>query len=352
MGLLDPWRRPRWAGRRRAAAADRPHPGRHRPRRRHPDRLDGQQVTYPVFIDPDLNRGQNAFWYTDRAYPAQSYLNGNQADGVQRVGNGGGYLSHAFWQFDVSGLAGKKIQGATFNTGLVWSNSCTGKDIRAYRFGPQGAGFTWNTEQNLWYELADTRNIGCTTGAVGFSAVVAANWASSTGSSTVQIGLRAADENDALTRRHFAQAASLTVSYNTPPNAPTNPAMTSPARSCATDANNPSFVNGAQAITLKVNASDADGGNVAANFYLKTVATGAEKVIQVTGLQAQGANLTTTIAANTLVDGQTYAWSAAASDYIQVSNTRSPFCYFVVDATKPALPMVQLDATGRGSARR
>lgn len=301
--------------------------------------LDGEKVTYPVYIDPDLNRAQNAFWYTDRAYPAQSYLNGNQADGVQRVGNGGGYLSHAFWQFDTSGLAGKVVMGARFNTTLVGSFSCTGRDIQAWRYGPLSPGFTWNNEQALWYDHMDTRNVGCTGGAVGFDAFGAATWASTTGSGSVQIALKARDDNDSLTRRHFAQGASLTVQYNSRPNTPANPAMTSPARDCATDPANPAYVNGSQAITLKVTVTDPDPQNTAASFSLTRTSTGT-RTQYTTPVQAQGNNLTYSIPANSLIDGETYAWNAVGNDTIHLSVGSSPTCYFVLDSTKPGLPTI------------
>lgn len=186
----------------------------------------GADVTYPVFVDPDWSTGVQAYWFTDRAYPNQSYLNGQYADGIQSVGYGGGYLSRAFWQFGTGPINGKHVLGAQFSVTELWSNTCTGKDIQAWHYGNATPGFTWNTDPGYWNSLQDTKNLSAGSScsgaaAVGFNVAGAAGWAASTQNGTLQIGLRAANEGDALTRRHFSQGATLTVTYNTPPNTPT-----------------------------------------------------------------------------------------------------------------------------------
>ncbi|WP_404474182.1 hypothetical protein [Microbacterium aerolatum] len=55
-------------------------------------------VEYPIFVDPDWSSGISASWYTDAAYPNQSYLSAGASD-VLRVGIYGNYRSDMFFQF-------------------------------------------------------------------------------------------------------------------------------------------------------------------------------------------------------------------------------------------------------------
>ena len=73
-----------------------------------------QDVTYPLFVDPDWSTGQSASWYTDKKYPTTSYLS-TGAGYVLRAGvdSGGGWYSNAFFQFPIPALRGKQILGAT-----------------------------------------------------------------------------------------------------------------------------------------------------------------------------------------------------------------------------------------------
>lgn len=165
------------------------------------------EVQYPVYVDPDWTGNVQAYWFTDRAYPNQSYLNGNQADGIQSVGNGGGYLSRAFWQFAVgSQVFHKHIISSRFNVTELYSNTCTAKPIQAWRYGIATPGFTWNTDPDQWVHLDDTLSLADGSSCAGaklegFNTGATAIWAAANSSSVVQIGLRAADETDTLTRR-------------------------------------------------------------------------------------------------------------------------------------------------------
>lgn len=301
-------------------------------------------VTYPVFIDPDWSVGVQAYWFTDRAYPNQSYLNGQYAGGIQSVGNGGGYLSRAFWQFGTSPINGKHILGAQFSVTELWSNTCSGRDIQAWHYGNASPGFTWNTDPGYWNSLQDTKNLSAGStcsgaAAVGFNVAGAAGWAASSQNGTLQIGLRAANEADTLTRRHFSQGATLTITYNSPPNTPTSPVFTAPSRGCGTQAA-PVYVNNkAQALTLQATVTDPDAGApVNAAFYVVNGSTLATVGVYSAPGQAQG-NLSVSVPVGTLASGS-YAWRAQAGDGIDLSAGFSPYCYFVVLNTGPALPTI------------
>ncbi|WP_374008777.1 LamG-like jellyroll fold domain-containing protein [Leifsonia sp. LS-T14] len=304
-------------------------------------------VTYPLFVDPDWSGYLQYDWYTDRAYPNQSYLNPPENSTGYGIQGGVGYLSRAFYRFDTAFLSGKAVSNARFNVVQNWSNSCAGTWTQLWQYGGSNVGFTWNSDPGQWVRPIDAQNYNtggpCSPNPawVGFSASSAAYDAALNGAPYLTLALRTDDESNSLSRKHFRWDAQLVVTYNSFPNIPTGASMISPSRGCSTDANNPAYVNGKQPITLQVAASDPDPGNVAADFYLTTVATGAEQHLTTTPLQAQGAALRHTISANTLADGKTYSWSSRASDYINGSPRTAP-CYFVVDSTKPGLPTLAI----------
>ncbi|MCB8045584.1 hypothetical protein JM654_19820 [Microbacterium oxydans] len=196
----------------------------------------GQDVTYPIFIDPDWSAGAQASWYTDAAYPDQSYLNASTSD-VLRMGRYQNFRGNIFYQFIISPLAGKDILGAQLGATQIRWASCPNSPVQVRAFGPQAGGFTWNQQNHsLWGPVLDTQNPGsCSSGpeAVGWN--VTAGVQAYVGQTWFQLGLAPQNET-VVSRRHFSRAATLTVSYNTRPNAPTDPVFTSPSRQCGTAA--------------------------------------------------------------------------------------------------------------------
>jgi hypothetical protein len=306
--------------------------------------IAASKPTYPVFVDPDWSTGANAYWFTDAAYPNQSYLDGNYADGIQAVGIGGGYQSDMFWQFPVGAIAGKHVLYAQVDTTQVWAGSCSLAPIGVHVYGPQSPGFTWNQEQSWsgqWWGSMDDKNptAGCpgqAAGAVGWNVTSGVAAYAGAGLSNIQLAWTYANGN--YSRRHYSQSASLIVTYNTPPNNPSNPVMTSPPRSCSTNSSAPSSVNGTDPISLQVTVSDADAGqNINTAFYVLNTATGATVWQGGHPDQAPG-NEAVTIPASTLASGPVYEWHAQAGDDIDLSPGFSPWCYFTIDDTQPTAP--------------
>jgi hypothetical protein len=304
--------------------------------------------TYPVFVDPDWSTGANAFWFTDAAYPNQSYLNGNYADGIQAVGVYDPYRSDMFWQFPMGAVAYKHILSAVVNTTQVWAGSCSLTPIDVHVYGPQGPGFTWNQEQSWsgqWWGIMDSENptAGCpgqAAGAVGWNVTSGVAAYAGAGNQNIQFAWTYDNPSSESSRRHYSQSASLIVTYNTPPNNPASPVMTSPPRSCSTDASAPSSVNGSDPITLQVAVSDPDAGQeVNTAFYVVNSANGASAWSGGDPGQASG-NEAVTIPASTLTPGPVYEWHVRAGDGIDLSPGFSPWCYFTIDDTVPAVPVL------------
>ncbi|KQO59756.1 botulinum neurotoxin N-terminal receptor binding domain-containing protein [Curtobacterium sp. Leaf261] len=313
-------------------------------------------VQYPLYVDPDWSAGQQNFWFTDRAYPNQSYLNGSPA-GFQSVGyaqqDGTTYMSRAFWEFGTGSLVGKHIVSAQFSATATYS--CSPVAVEAWRYGPANPGFTWNTDPNQWTYRLDTQNFASTGGcvisatAVGWDVTRGLVDIAGSGGNRFQIGLRSGDENN-ISRKHFNNGASLIVTYNSRPNTPTAPVMTSPQRGCSTSASAPTYVNNrAQALTLQVHATDPDAQNVQTQFSVAAVdGSGHISSTSTSWNSERGAqgDQSTQIPIRTFNSdtASEYAWEAITTDGGDYGGWSS-WCYFVVKNVGPQLPAVTTVST-------
>jgi hypothetical protein len=292
-----------------------------------------ENITYPLYVDPDWSTGQSASWYTDAKYPNQGYL-ATGAGYILRAGvdAGGGWYSNAFFQFPISALRGKQIRGATMNTTQLKALFCSPSSIEVRAYGPQSPGFSWNGTAGGWGPVLHNQNPG-TCG----SPAMAVGWNVTGGVSnnadTVQFGITYPAGSN-TSRRHFDWAASLVVNYNTPPDTPTDLKFVTPSLACGT-ASAPAIIS-ATDVTVSFWQTDADGGNVDTNVYLhKTSDLANAWQHRNPGLGAQG---TKTVTFNGLADGQPYAWRARGSDWIIDGTSFSGWCYFTIDRTGPAAP--------------
>ncbi len=296
-----------------------------------------EDVTYPLYIDPDWSTGQSASWYTDAKYPNNSYLS-TGAGYILRVGAdaGGGWYSNAFFQFPISALRGKQILGATMNTTQIKALFCSPSSIEVRAYGPQNPGFSWNGTAGGWGPVLHNQNPG-TCG----SPAMAVGW-NVTGGVQSHVGANMDIVQFAITypggsntsRRHYDWAASLVVNYNTPPNTPTDLKFVTPAASCGTAAA-PTILAGTD-VTVSFQQTDPDPGNIDTNVYLyKTSDLANPWQGRNPGLGAQGLK---SVTFNGLADGQAYAWRARGSDWKIDGTSFSAWCYFTIDNTGPAVP--------------
>jgi hypothetical protein len=305
--------------------------------------IEGEDVTYPIFIDPDWSSGENASWYTDVAYPNASYLNAS----TLRVGKFAQYNSRMFMEFPIGALAGKSIITARLNTVQQQLAASPNNPLQVRLFGYQAPGFTWNQQNNaLFSTLLDTQNPGTWGGpavAVGWNVTAGVKTRVAGGSQAVQFGFIPQDPN-AQSRRHFDNDATLIVTFNTPPTKPTSPALITPNAGCSTNAAAPVTVSNVGALALRANFSDPDGGNVKGRFRIVKAAT--PTTVHWTADTALGAIGAKSVAvpAGQLVDGK-YAWAVQAVDPSGLISTSTAWCYFDVDSSGPqALP--DIDAPG------
>ena len=311
-------------------------------------------VQYPLFVDPNWTPAANASWYTDKAYPNQSYLSASQSD-VLRVGIYAQYQSDMFFQFSPPtsfSTTNTVVSSATLSTTQDSLDACPTNPIGVAVYGPKTAGFTWAQEQSYtgqWGSILETQTPGSCSNP---SAHVIVPWDVATGvkahlgSSSIQFGITSA--SSAQSRRHFERGATLTIIYDTRPNTPTGSAISVPARSCGTSASDaPPIHTGTDASlagpTVKVVTTDPDGGPVQTIFTLsRVVGTTATLVATVTTpATPSGSTFSTNFPAfpqANYADG-TYYWRAQGVDptgnhSIGLTNP----CWFSVDNTSPAAP--------------
>ena len=307
------------------------------------------ELKYPLYVDPDWNVGQQAFWFTDRAFPNTTYLNGQNASaGYQSVGaatqSGKSYMSRAFWQFGVGDLIGKQILAASFNVRQTYSVRNSGSQVQLWRYGPVGAGFTWNSDPGAWAQQLDSRLLPYGDGAnaaswVGLNAAAGVAAVTGAGGGTLQLGLRSSNEGDQSGRKHYDFGASLTVTYNSTPGTPASPQLTSPVRSCSTDPANPTPIDATQPMTMQVNASDPDGGqNLETWFAVYGVTQPSYSWAKPSPRIAAGP-VSMTVPANTLISGD-YRWQSQTNDGVGGVGPVSVWCYLRTTTSSPTLPTV------------
>lgn len=318
--------------------------------------VSSADVVYPLYIDPDWSAGASPYWMTDAFRPNQSYLNGQYANGNQSVGrgsdSGGTYVSRAFWRFNVGALAGKRIMSAQLAlTQADNFNTCGGNvPIQAWRYSSGlGDGFTWNQDNanpGGWVQNLSSA-APCLSPGQSFGMDVSAGLAetSRAGAGTVVLGVRSSNEGNGAGRRHLGQGATLRVDYNTAPSAPSGFSWASPPRACGPTAAEASYMNGTQALSMRINASDPDAGyNVRTTFRVVPANNGGNTLRTFDGpMQAQG-TVQVTIPANTFGEGA-YAVQATTFDGADTSGA-SPYCFFTIKNSAPALPALSGPTSG------
>lgn len=309
--------------------------------------------TYPIYVDPDWSVGKNGYLYVDSGYPSTNYWNGQytggSTDGTGHVGylpaewapDGQSHVTRTYFQFNTSPLDGKVIIAARMNTTETWSPSCTARPVEAWVTYGVGTGTTWNAQPS-WLQKVSTQNVAhgnsasCPQATVGFDMGSAKSWL--TNSPQWTVGLKASNEGDSLGWKKFSNAATMIVTYDTPPNTPTIWGITgglwtgTPGSSTyVTRFRNPIF---------SVNASDPDGnagGNINVTMAVKNAA-GTVVFQGVAGPDIPGAGGRASQQSPSLADGKYTLLAASKDDQGQYSGTMS--FAFTVDTTAPSPPVV------------
>jgi hypothetical protein len=254
----------------------------------------------------------------------------------------------SFFQFDVSGLAGKHIQNAQVNLLEAYAPSCSATGIEIYETGPVGPGTTWNA-QPTWerYIEADGHAYGysgsCPRNTIGFDATQAVIDGAG-GSNVATFGLKGVgNETNNLSWRKFALSPtpSLIVNYDSPPDVPGSLSQGMPNSGgtipCANHANAPYVATATP--SLHATVTDADAGSLVAAHFQWYVAGNFNVVGEATtAYSGSGAPFGVNVPPGAFSDGTDIAWRVQGVDSAGTQGAWAPWCEMYVDITPPNAP--------------
>ena len=311
-------------------------------------------VVYPIFVDPTFTTGKSLWAAVDSAYPNQAYFNGaGGPDGWAPAGfvqaswsdDGRAHTKRSMFQMNISPVLGKLVTAAHFDVVNVYSSSCQARAVSLYMVNPAPtASTTWNNQPGIFGGLVDQRtfahgyNSSCPGAAEGFNAIGAVQTGQAYGFGAITLMLAAANEGDTLTWKKFDPNPTLTMDYNTPPDAGI-PTGVIGCNVCSPVA----YVRSTYP-TLEAGANDSDGDNLRLSFEVGSGwnPPGAGTVAQLqSGVIPSGTRTTVTPG---LADGD-YAYRVRAQDTAGNFGGWSGWVPFTVDTVAPAAPTVTMRAT-------
>ena len=284
-------------------------------------------------------------------YPTTSFYNGanlGSSENVARVGYDAtdGKQTRSFFRFDTSGVKGKSIIKAVLQTYETWSRSCTTREVQVWETGGISSSTTWKA-QPTWITQLDAKSVAkgfstsCPAGGVEFNVTAHVAKAAKSSASSITEGLRAsatAESNkDTLSWKKFRNNPSITITYNTVPDAPTN-LTTDGSATCVTGAGR--LMLGTPTPTLRATVSDVDN-SVMAHFQWWT-STGSAPVGEYTSPSVAGKTPTVVsvkIPSGAFSNGVIAKWRVRAADGTD-NSAWSAWCEFQVDTTRPPIPAV------------
>ncbi|WP_341719571.1 DNRLRE domain-containing protein [Micromonospora sp. FIMYZ51] len=316
--------------------------------------LTDDETLFPVFLDPTLKSGRQAWATVYKQHPNTNTWNGtnfNSGTTDARVGyeQQTPLTARSFWRMGFSTtMKGADVSSASFKVYNNHSWNCTARQMELWQTAAISSGTTWN-KQPTWQVSQDKKsfaygyNTNCNEDYASFNVQKAAQAAANAGASNVTLGMRATSESDTLTWRKFQISKSeLSVTYNQPPGEPTN-GKTSPGGNCVAA---PGSVTVARTnLVISAKAVDKDGNLKSLRFrFWKTGATvpsGTLRTPDSTGLASL------TIPAAELEDQATYSWDVRAEDEVGAVSSYFPPgsepCRVKIDATAPPAPDVSSD---------
>ncbi|WP_282693337.1 DNRLRE domain-containing protein [Streptomyces sp. CC208A] len=325
--------------------------------------LSAKDVAYPVFVDPSINPGTQAWSLVVKNFANSSFYNGTNFNGgtsEARVGheNDTGLTARSFWRmgFDKT-IKGATVSKAHFKVLNTHSWSCETREFQFYLTGSISSGTTWNAQPS-WstlvkkWSFAHGYNSSCPDAYESIDVKTAAQKAADNGWPNITFGLRATTETSTYTWRKFkATSAVMEVDYNRKPNEPTN-GTSSPGGACVPGPGGGVTI-GRTNIVLKVYAKDPDNnlGKVRFRFWKTGGTVPAGTLVTA---PASGGYVSLTIPATDplikdITTNTTYSWDVRAEDQLNAVSTFFPPgtepCRITVDPTAPPAPIVDEDTT-------
>ncbi|MFJ5219613.1 DNRLRE domain-containing protein [Streptomyces sp. NPDC088354] len=319
-------------------------------------------VTYPLFVDPALNPGWDAWTVAYKPYPSTSFFNGtNFSSGTSdaRVGHESdtGGTARSFWRMDWNkAIKGAAITSATFKVLNNHSWSCTTREFQLWRTGAISSGTTWNAQPS-WSDEIQRKSFAhgwsssaCPDEYEAFNNKDAAQYATDRGDSSVTLGMRATSESDTQTWRKFkATSATIEAVYNRNPSEPTA-GSSKPGGAC-TPGPGAGVTVGKTNITLSVTAKDPDNNMSKVRFRFWKNGSTVPTDVEIT-IGASGGTATYTIPSSDpllkdITANTTFSCDAMGKDSAGAMSTVYPPgtepCRITVDPSGPSQPIVTSD---------
>ncbi|MGW7207581.1 DNRLRE domain-containing protein [Streptomyces sp. NPDC054837] len=334
------------------------------------DLLAGNDVEFPLFVDPSFSGHTEAWTTAYNRYPNSSFWSGtNFNDGTSeaRVGYESTTWgkSRSFFRFDwTPSLKGTHITSAAVYTRESYSWSCSGRVVQLWRTTGISSKTTWNNQPD-WKEQIDSRDVAhgynssCPDADVKFEAQSLAQDAADGGWSKITIGMRAteAGEDDSYAWKKFKaidDAPHIKAYYNRKPKVPTSKTMT-PGPDC--DQTAPYTSVGKSDLTFAATSSDPDGNLKYLDFEVWRTEHEDDKILDKDVTTDDKGHASVKIPSSEFHNGYTYSWRVRARDDVDArsaySPTKKPYvCRFVYDGDAPNPPTVtstdfpEADASG------
>ncbi|WP_036955390.1 LamG-like jellyroll fold domain-containing protein [Luteimicrobium xylanilyticum] len=330
--------------------------------------LTASGTTWPVFIDPKVKSKTPAEWVMiDSAAPDYTYYKFDPDQGM-------GLCDYAvttacnktrkqrvIWEFDdldwLGDLAGADVTKATFKAFGTHSWDCTPRGVTAYVSKNISTGTTWNSNASLWgtgdyvaqQQITVAHKSACPdspTRFVSWDITKAAKWAADTNKKSFAIGLKAHTEASMQEGwKRYRKDASISITIERAPYAPTDLKFTDPAGACTTtDSARPVLRTTTGALTLSAQLNDPDDNDSATQDQLKGhyeifTVDGATKVwsYDMTSAHPARTPIPVSVTAGKLKDGVAYYFDAYATDSAGKSGPHSAKCEFYIETSPPSV---------------
>ncbi|MEJ3742318.1 hypothetical protein WEI85_03345 [Actinomycetes bacterium KLBMP 9797] len=282
---------------------------------------------------------------TDARHPHQIVIDGPDAApvGSWHDDQGRKHTSRAYFTFDISRFRGTVISSAEFVVQQTAATDCTRRPpIELWRTENVTDRSSWRRPPRPLALLhTSTERVACPAPRVEFDALAGFRQAVAAGKSTLTLALRlpAGAERDPANGMWFANAAKMSVDYNTPPEVPTELTL-NPNQPCASQA--PRAWQGTGDAYVSARLADADMNGSAYGDLLEVTFAAwpvdrPEERTERRGSSIGPGVVSGWFPADLFRDGETYAWAARAFDR-QDYSAWSQTCYFTVDNQRPQNP--------------
>lgn len=316
-------------------------------------------VVFPVFVDPPVGWDGTRvnYTFTDSNQPNVSYWNGAGAsDAWAHVG----YISSAYsgdgitrttrtyWTLNTDVLANRVIKDAAFNTEEMYSSSCNPSAVQLWTTSAPSPSLTWaNQDQQIsWLSNISVQTVAhgyssaCPEAAVGFDITSAVQGIANSGASTINLGMRAANESDWTSWKKFRNDPTLHVDYWPKPSQPYFRSVSGCYAACDT----PAWTHDLDPWLTAEAGTTEPGGQVMYNFQVwgGWAATPSSMVTSGSTKNVASGDKVGWQPTSNLSDGGQYQYRAQAcdGDATQVCGPWSDWFLFAIDHTAPNPPSV------------